>query len=236
MKAPVIPINGKQQKPAAPKKPKTDWQAVERDYRTGQFTNRELGAKHHADHGLISRKAKAGGWTKDLSIAIQQATNAKLVEELVTKEVINSHHKVTNTIQAAAEANKNVILAHRTGLNRLTTIKAKLLDQIEQAAVNMVDLAEVIEMVRSPDENGVDRANDALKKAMSRSALVDDLKKLSDVDEKVRKGEREAFSIDAAKGQADATTTRMTDSERAIRLLAVIHNAKKADELQRKAA
>ncbi len=49
---------------------------------------------------------------------------------------------------------------------------------------------------RHPDENGVDRANDALRKAMSRSALVDDLKKLADVDEKVRKGEREAFGPD----------------------------------------
>jgi hypothetical protein len=32
---------------------------------------------------------------------------------------------------------------------------------------------------------------------MGRSALVDDLKKLADVDEKVRKGEREAFSIES---------------------------------------
>ena len=51
-------------------------------------------------------------------------------------------------------------------------------------------------MVRKPDDNGIDRANDALRKAMSRSALVDDLKKLADVDEKVRKGEREAFDLD----------------------------------------
>ena len=60
----------------------------------------------------------------------------------------------------------------------------------------MTDLAEIIEMVRNPDDNGIDRANDALRKAMSRSALVDDLKKLADVDEKVRKGEREAFGVD----------------------------------------
>lgn len=234
MTAPIIPIKGKSSPArgatAAARKEKTDWQAVERDYRTGQFTNRELGAKHHADHGLISRKAKAGGWTKDLSVAIQQATNAKLVEELVTKEVTKSHQKVTNTIQAAAEVNKNVILGHRTGLNRLTTIKAKLLDQIEQAAANLPDLAEVIEMARNPDENGQDRVNDALKKALGRSALVDDLKKLSDVDEKVRKGEREAFSIDSADkdSKGNVMIAKLTDAERAVRLVDILQRQQRA--------
>jgi hypothetical protein len=60
-------------------------------------------------------------------------------------------------------------------------------------------------MVRNPDDNGVDRANDALRKAMSRSGLIDDLKKLAEVDERVRKGEREAFSID------DSTQKTPTD-------------------------
>ena len=42
----------------------------------------------------------------------------------------------------------------------------------------------------------VDKANDALKKALSRTALVDDLKKLAEIDERVRKGEREAHNLD----------------------------------------
>lgn len=177
-------------------KPRADWDAIERDYRTAKFTLRELSAKHGADNGLISRKAKKEGWTQDLSHAIKQATNAKLVSELVSKEVSKSHQLVSNVVSAAAEVNTSIILGHRAGLKRITSIKEQLLNQIEQAAVNMADLADVIEMVRNPDDNGNDRANDALRKAMGRSALVDDLKKLADVDEKVRKGEREAFNID----------------------------------------
>lgn len=233
MSAPIIPINGKSRPArgatAAAKKAKTDWQAVERDYRTGQFTLRELGEKHKANPSLISRNAKAKGWTQDLAIAIQQATNAALVNELVGAEVHKSTQKVHSTVQAAAEVNKNVILGHRTGLNRLTTIKARLLDQIEQAAANMVDLAEVIEMVRNPDDSGMDRANDALKKAMSRSALVDDLKKLSDVDEKVRKGEREAFNIDSGgKDEKNNPLLKLTDAERAVRLVDMMQRQQRA--------
>ena len=187
-----------------PKKVKTDWEAVERDYRTGQYTLRELGSKHSCDNGLISRKAKKEGWTQDLSIAIKQATNAKLVDELVSNEVSKNHQKVSNTIEAAAEVNKIIILGHRIGLNRLSNLKGRLLDQIEQTVENMPDLAEVIEMVRRPDDNGVDKANDALRKVLGRSALVDDFKKLVDVDEKIRKGQREAFNIEALADTPDS--------------------------------
>jgi hypothetical protein len=39
---------------------------------------------------------------------------------------------------------------------------------------------------------------------MGRSALVDDLKKLADVDEKIRKGEREAFNIESLDDTPDS--------------------------------
>lgn len=201
-------------------KRKTDWEAVERDYRTGKYTLRELETKHGADHGLISRKARKEEWKQDLGPAIKQATSAKLVEQLVTNEVTNSHQKVTNTIDVAATMSANVILGHRKGLKRITGIKEQLLTQIEQTASEMPAIANVLELLRKPDENGIDRANDALKKMLGRSALVDDLKKLADVDEKVRKGEREAFDLDEPQDDksAERDVSRYTDAERAVKL------------------
>lgn len=173
------------------KRPRVDWDAVERDYRTGKFTLRELEAKHSVSYAQISRKAKEQAWEKDLREEIKLATDAALLRESVTK----AQNSTTDVVLVAANVNTQVILGHRHGLNRITAIKDVLLDQIEQAARLMPDLAEVIEMVRSEDDRGIDKANDAMKKAMARSALVDDLKKLAEVDEKVRKGQREAFSI-----------------------------------------
>lgn len=183
-------------KTPAPKKRKgVDWPAVERDYRTSQMTLRELGEKHGCTHGAIAQKAKASGWQRDLRPAIEQATQARLIESALSSAVNGATQELTNVVLAVAEVNTQVILRHRTGLQRITRIKEQLLDQIEQAAMNLPDLAEAIELVRNPDENGQDKANDALRKAMSRTSLVDDLKKLAEVDEKVRKGEREAFNI-----------------------------------------
>lgn len=182
------------------KRPKIDWEAVERDYRTGRFTLRELETKHGVVNTTIMRRAKREGWAQDLTEAIRQATNTQLVQQLVQQECSNAQQSTTETVLAAAALSAQVIMGHRVGLQRITRIKEVLLDQIEQAAQNLPSLAEVIEMVRQPDENGIDRANDALRKAMSRTALVDDLKKLAEVDEKVRKGEREAFNIAPADG------------------------------------
>ena len=87
-KTPVKPRNAAE----GVAKRKTDWEAVERDYRTGKYTLRELETKHGADDGLISRKAKKSGWTQDLAIAIKQATSAKLAEQLVSKEHTKHNH------------------------------------------------------------------------------------------------------------------------------------------------
>lgn len=195
--------------PAAPtsKKLRIDWDAVERDYRTGRFTNRELAVKHEVSHTAISKRAKDGEWVQDLSDHIRQATNAKLTQALVSSEVSSEFRKVSTAIDLAAEVNAQIVSKHRAGLCRITAIKDKLLDQIEQAVVLMPELAEVIDMVRSEDERGADKANDALRKAMARSGLVDDLKKLSEIDERVRKGEREAFNIESSQ-QEDAPGAR----------------------------
>ena len=181
-------------------KPRTrvDWDAVERDYRTGRFTLRELEAKHGVSHAQISRKSKEQAWEKDLREEIKIATDVALLREAVTKAQKN----VTDVVLVAAEVNTQVILGHRKGLREITAVRDLLLGQVAEAAANLPALTEVIEMVRNPDENGIDRANDALKKALSRGALVDDLKKLAEVDEKVRKGEREAFSITEAEEAA----------------------------------
>lgn len=41
-----------------------DWEAVERDYRTGAFTDRQLGTKHGCSHTAIQKRAKVGEWKK----------------------------------------------------------------------------------------------------------------------------------------------------------------------------
>lgn len=100
---------------------KVDWQAVERDYRTGKFTLRELEDKHSADNSLIARKAKRDGWTQDLSKSIKQATDAKLVKALadsISPGASGSPQMDAAVVAVAAEINTQIILGHRRAAKR----------------------------------------------------------------------------------------------------------------------
>ena len=92
---------------------------MERDCRTGQFTLRELSPKLGPSHQAIAKQAKNRAWTQDLSQAIEQATNVKLVDALVAKEIAKGGQEVANTVLAAAEVNKNVALGHRQHIAKL---------------------------------------------------------------------------------------------------------------------
>jgi hypothetical protein len=197
-----------------PKHIRVDWDAVIRDFRVDALSDTELANKHKLSREAIVRRRKKDTerdpsiWLRDLSPQVRAATNALLMSESIANKITCDHEKVTGVIMAQAEVNKSVILEHRHGLNRITRIKAKLLDHIEQAVDNLPELAQIVEMVRCEGENGMDKANDALKKSLGRGAIVDDLKKLAEVDEKVRKGEREAFSITTEAEEAAARPQR----------------------------
>ena len=128
-------------KEIVPKRKRADWDAIERDYRTAKFTLRELAEKYGVSHQAIAKRAKVHGWTQDLSIAIKQATNARLVDELVAKEVASSGQAVANTVLAAAELNSRIIQGHRTRL-------AALHDAVETAKHKLMVLGDSVADIR----------------------------------------------------------------------------------------
>jgi predicted DNA-binding protein YlxM (UPF0122 family) len=128
-------------KKVVPKKARIDWDAVERDYRTDKFTLRELAEKYGISHQAIAKQAKLNAWSKDLSAAIKQATNAKLVDELVAKEVAKSGQEVANVVLAAAAVNTRIIRGHQQQL-------AALQEAIEIAKQKLLTLGDTVADIR----------------------------------------------------------------------------------------
>ncbi len=175
-----------------------DWVAIERHYRIGKRSIKQLAADYGTHPTTISRKAKDKGWIQDKSEEVDVATKSLLIQAASG----NADPNATPTaleIKAAAQTNADVVLEHRVGLKRLRRLQTKLMDHLESVVDNFTDVAEMIEALRKEDDRGIDRINDQMRKAMDRSAVVDDLKKLSEVDERIRKGEREAFGLDGDK-------------------------------------
>lgn len=174
-----------------------DWVQIEVDYRAGIKPLRQIAEEHGISHVAIAKRAKRDEWTRDIAARIQAQADAKVTKAAVNSLVTKEQRTVTEqvVIEANAELQYQIRMRHRKGLDRLTSVKDQLLDHVESVVRNLPELDQVIEMLRKEDEKGIDKANDALRKAMERSTVIVDLQKLAEIDERVRKGECLAFNI-----------------------------------------
>ncbi|GKS73677.1 hypothetical protein AVME950_02295 [Acidovorax sp. SUPP950] len=203
---------------AAPGRRRADWEAIERDYRTGQFSDQELADKHGnvVSRQAISKRAKVQGWQKDLSREVRQATKAKLIAEQVAEQVAGevadrvakSGNATVQAVLAAAETNKQVILGHRRDIAKVRDITMTLVAALETAA------AETDGAKRLP-------LGELVLTAQRAGQSVARLQQL----------ERVAFGLDEEDDSAGAAgVSKLTDAQRAARLAALTAIAAKRRE------
>lgn len=183
-------------------KRRADWEAIERDYRTGKFTLRELEAKHGPSYAEISRKSKKQGWTKDLREVIKQATDAAVLRETVT----GAQKDVTETILVTAELNKQVILKHRGDISKTSSLAMDMLNELSLTTHKKEEIEELFEKVTG-DLAGpaLQAAQQQFKDFMRVHSRVGSVHKLADTLAKLQTLERKAFGI-ADEGDGDGKT------------------------------
>ena len=64
-----------------------DWEIIERDYRAGIKTLRQIATENGITHGAVNKRAKADGWDRNLQAKIQAKVEAKVSKALVSKSV-----------------------------------------------------------------------------------------------------------------------------------------------------
>ncbi len=174
-----------------------DWEAVERDYRTGKFTLRELEAKHKVGYASISRRAKDHDWQKDLREAVKLATDAALMADIATKSATEAQHATLGVVAVAAEVNKQVILRHRGDIAETRNLAMELLAEIRLATHSQGELESLMRMASAglgdEDLTAVRQALNDLVKVHSR---VGSVQKLADTLNKLQTLERRAFGIE----------------------------------------
>lgn len=107
-----------------------DWETIESEYRTGQFSDAELSRRHGCSRTAIQKKSQKLGWAKDLTQAVRQSANAKLiaVDAKVAGEVAGCNAK--SATDAAADRRVNVVLSHRQDINRLRDLEERFLSEL----------------------------------------------------------------------------------------------------------
>lgn len=209
------------------KRPPVDWERIEIDYRAGVLSLAEIGKVYGVTKGRISQVASRDGWERDLSAKIAARVEAKLNKAAVNGE-LNEAKAFTErqVVEAGAQAIAAVRIAHRTDIGRARALVLHLLSELEAQTEGIEDFKALGVLLRSEDEKGVDRLNDAYQKALSLSGRISNIKVLSDALKNLIGLEADAWGLNAKNPAADADDARMGDVEAANRIAFLIEQAR----------
>lgn len=166
---------------------KTDWEAIEREFRAGQLSIREIGRLYGLTDTAIRKKAKADGWDRDLTERVRQAVRAKLVREDGSQQ--GSHPPRANEreiVNAIAVRGVEVVRSHRQSLSQLNALANILADRLAQHLDGI-----------TPDGPGVG----------DKESPSDMLEKLTRTRTRVIQLERQAFNLNASSDDDDGKPT-----------------------------
>lgn len=149
-----------------------DWEAIEREYRAGQLSVREIARQYEVTEGAIRKRAKADSWTRALAERVKAAVREKLVRDGTRDQ----HASDAEIVEHSALRGLEVVVSHRGDLKQLHGLKRVLADR----------LAIVLE--------GGDPMGLCLGERESPGDL---LEKLSRVTSRLIPLERQAFNLDA---------------------------------------
>lgn len=181
-------------------RPKVDWEAIERDFRAGILSVREIAAAHGVSHTAVNKRAKADAWERDLKAKIMAKAEAEVSKRAVSTEVSTAQRATEREI---VEANADVIvrvrMEHRTDIARSRRLTNALLLELEQQTdpQTLALLGDLGEMLRQPDERGNDKLNDIYQAVISLPERSKTMKVLVESLQKLVLLERQAFGLDA---------------------------------------
>lgn len=167
----------------------TDWERIERDYRAGVLSIREIARQHEVSEGTIRKRAKEAGWERDLAERVQQQARSRMQRlALATDNPATEREIVTQSAAVMVE----VVRTHRSQLAQGRALAGLLFAQLADAATCRDELEAAIE---AEDATPARRA--AMLKAVALPAHAAVLRDLSTVLARLLPLERIAFSIDS---------------------------------------
>jgi hypothetical protein len=132
----VVDIESRQVEARVKRGKHTDWELIERDFRAGLKSLREIGAEHGITEGAVRKKAKANGWTRDLSAKIQQKAADIVRREEVRKEQVRSGGTQLTpadertVVDANAQKVADVDLGNRADLRAVLDVQRTLAEEL----------------------------------------------------------------------------------------------------------
>lgn len=185
-----------------------DWEAIERAYRAGLLSVREIAASCGVSHTAIQKRAKANGWERDLKAKIKAKADSLVAKrEVATQVASKSVETEREIIEVNAEVIANIRMAHRGDISRGRRLTNKLLDELEALTDEQGTIKELIAQLKDADHDDGDAMADVLALANKMGALPSRTKTMKELAETLKTLvalERQAYDLDTKAGNSDA--------------------------------
>ncbi|WP_331276164.1 hypothetical protein [Acinetobacter sp. TR11] len=184
---------------------KVDYDRIERGWRAGILSPRQLAAAYEEEtgqkvsHAAIIKHFTKLGIPRNLAEKIKAKSDAMVTQAMVTEQVTPvTIKRDKDIIEDAATQLTNIRLGQRKDIQRSRKIAMSLFDELEhQVGVeNAENLEKLGELLRSEDDKGRDALNDLYMKIISMPGRVKSMKDLSDTLKTLIALERQAFGLD----------------------------------------
>lgn len=187
-----------------------DWEAIERAYRAGVLSVREIAAAHEVSHTAINKRAKRDGWDRDLKAKIKAKADALVSKREVSTEVSSKQAETEREIiELNAEVIANIRMAHRGDISRSRRLTNKLLDELESLTDEQGTIKELIDQLKDGDHEDGEAMADVLALAKKMSALPARTKTMKELAETLKTLvalERQAYDLDVKQGGSEEDT------------------------------
>ncbi|KRV72612.1 hypothetical protein [Pseudomonas citronellolis] len=180
----------------------TDWEAIERAFRAGALSIRTIADRHGVSDTAIRKRAKAGGWERDLSEQVRKEVRNKLVRGEVRDDQPANPEDDAGIIEEAAQEGATVVRSHRRDIRKATNLADLLMDDLLLTIRKREEIEDAIEDETREDKNGMRRASMLAAVALPSNAKT--LFQLSSAMKNLQILERQAFGLDDKDTPADS--------------------------------
>lgn len=200
-----------------------DWEKIEKLFRAGVLSVREIAAAHGVSHTAINKRAKAEGWVKDLKAKIKAKAEEKVSKAVVSSQVsTETRLEEKQIIEANATVIANIRLEHRKDIAKQRSLTTKLFEEIEHQTINLELYEQLGALCHAPDDKGQDKRYELFTKVIGTSSRVDSAKKLAETLKTLIALEREAYALDTVDKTPDNPIDDLSDDEIGARIISLL--------------
>lgn len=175
-----------------------DWLGLERDYRAGIKSDRQLEADYGISRGRIKRRAEREGWQRNLQERINNAAKVQLQQSLASAhqqldEGVSAEERERQIVECAAATQVELVNRHRGDLAMIRGTTMAVFGQLnDQVHAGYIEVAQ--------DDGS------AVKLPLDLETVAKTLNNVTTSYQRIVNLERQAFGLDDKESQHNASS------------------------------